>query len=79
MSKKENQIPHELVPPHKILSDAEKKKLLEKFGISEALLPKIHAADPAISSLSPKIGDIVQISRKDAAGQYEYYRLVVKG
>jgi DNA-directed RNA polymerase subunit H len=79
LGKKEEHLSHELVPPHKILSEADRKKVLQNFGISEAHLPRILATDPALIGLSPKSGDIVQITRKGPTGDHEYYRLVVKG
>ena len=79
MAKKEDRLNHELVPLHKLLPEGEKKKVLEKYGISEAQLPKILASDPALYGTSAKSGDLVLISRKDSTGDYDYYRLVVKG
>lgn len=79
MTKKEDRLSHELIPQHKVLPEGDRKKVLEQFGISEAQLPRILASDPALNGMAPKIGDIVQITRKDSTGEYEYYRLVVKG
>lgn len=79
MTKKEQPLSHELVPEHTVLSGAKKKEVLEKFGISEAQLPRIQLRDPALIGKSPKIGDLILIARKDSVAQYDYYRLVVKG
>jgi len=79
LAKKEERLNHELVPPHKIMAEGDKKKVLEKYGISEAQFPKIYSSDPALTGMTVKGGDLVMISRKDSSGEYEYYRLVVKG
>ena len=72
-------IKHELVPKHEILTDKEKKDLLEKFEVTENQLPKIHASDPVIEMIEANPGHVVKITRKSAtAGEAVYYRLVVK-
>ena len=69
---------NELVPKHEILSEEEKKKLLERHGIKEKELPKILESDPAVRALGAKKGDVIRITRKSqTAGEYYYYRLVV--
>ncbi len=69
---------NELVPKHEILSEEEKKKLLERLGIKEKELPKILESDPAVRALGAKKGDVIRITRKSpTAGEYYYYRLVV--
>ncbi|MFH1094952.1 MAG: DNA-directed RNA polymerase subunit RpoH/Rpb5 C-terminal domain-containing protein [Candidatus Micrarchaeota archaeon] len=78
MTKKAENLPHYLRPEHVIISDEEKKKVLEKFNISEAQLPKIKRADPALVGLEATAGDLVRIKRKDLSGDYEYYRRVVE-
>jgi len=78
LSKKEQAPPHELVPEHKLLSADEKKKVLQKFRVADDCLPRIHLSDPAIIGLSAKIGDLVQIKRKEASGESDHYRVVVK-
>ncbi|MEM1634487.1 MAG: DNA-directed RNA polymerase subunit H [Nanopusillaceae archaeon] len=70
---------HELVPKHEILSEEEKKQLLERYKVKLEDLPKIRINDPAIIKLKPKPGDIVKIIRKDPiAGETIYYRVVVE-
>ncbi|MEM5880153.1 MAG: DNA-directed RNA polymerase subunit H [Candidatus Aenigmatarchaeota archaeon] len=70
---------HELVPKHEILSEEEKKQLLERYKVRLEDLPRIHINDPAIIKLKPKPGDIVKIIRKDPiAGETIYYRVVVE-
>lgn len=71
---------HILVPKHSKLNDKEKKDLLEKYDISLKELPRVLKKDPAIKSLSPKVGDIIKIIRKSpTAGEAIFYRYVVNG
>ncbi|TKJ16951.1 DNA-directed RNA polymerase subunit H [Candidatus Woesearchaeota archaeon B3_Woes] len=71
---------HILVPKHSKLNDKEKKNLLEKYNITLKELPRILKKDPAISPLSPKIGDVIKIIRKSpTAGEAIFYRYVVNG
>lgn len=70
---------HELVPKHEILSEEEKRQLLERYKVKLEDLPRIRINDPAIIKLKPKPGDIVKIIRKDPiAGETIYYRVVVE-
>ena len=73
-----NQLQHELIPKHEILSEEDKKSVLEKLKLNdERNLPHIFLDDPAIAHLNPKAGDLVKVTRKSAtAGQAVYYRLV---
>ncbi len=68
---------HQLVPKHSKLSDAEKQKLLERYGVSIRELPRITRKDSAISRLSAKAGDVIKIERVSrTAGLSHYYRVV---
>lgn len=68
----------ELVPKHRILSEEEKKKFLEKFKVKLSQLPRIYIDDPAIKEMNPKPGDIVEITRNTPEiGETKYYRVVV--
>ncbi|HUT00373.1 MAG TPA: DNA-directed RNA polymerase subunit H [Candidatus Thermoplasmatota archaeon] len=70
---------HKLVPEHTILSDKEKKELLEKYNIKTDQLPRILANDPAVISTGAKPGQIVKIIRKSPTAKYATaYRLVVE-
>ena len=72
-------IEHESVPKHEILSDKEKKDVLEKFEVNENQLPKISVSDPVIELIGASPGDAIKITRKSkTAGEAVYYRLVVK-
>ncbi len=71
---------HVLVPKHTKLSQKDKQKVLEKYNISEAELPKISKKDPAISKLKVEAGDVIMIERPSTtAGKTVFYRVVVSG
>ena len=71
---------HLLVPKHTKLSDADKKKLFEKYSITVKELPKIMKDDPALSALNPKQGDVIMIERESkTAGKAFHYRAVIDG
>ena len=70
---------HKLVPDHTILSEKEKKELLEKYNIRPDQLPRILATDPAALSTGAKPGQIIKIIRKSPTAKYTTaYRLVVE-
>lgn len=70
---------HILVPQHILLSEEEKRELLEKYKIKLTDLPKIKKNDPAIKHLNAKPGDIIKIIRKSPiTGESIYYRVVVE-
>lgn len=60
-----------------ILSEAEKKNLLKKYGIIETNLPKMKSSDPAAKKIKAEVGDVIKIEREDPTAKYNYYRLVV--
>jgi len=70
---------HILVPRHQKVSEAEKKTLLERYGLAGLReIPRILATDPAIVALSPKEGDLIKITRNSpTAGEALFYRRVV--
>ena len=67
---------HILQPKHSKLKDEEVKKLLEKYNISLAQLPKIKIGDAALPE-NCNVGEIVKIERKEKSKVVEYYRVVV--
>ena len=71
---------HELVPKHILLGEEEREEVLKKYGITLRQLPRILETDPAIKDMTPKPGDVVQITRKGpSGGEDTYYRVVIKG
>jgi len=68
---------HDLVPAHRILSQKERSKLLEKYNISKFQLPVIKLKDPAIKALTPKEDDVIEIKRKGLLNSYLYFRRVI--
>ncbi len=67
---------HILVPKHEKISEAEKKKLLEKISLSH--LPTIRIDDPAITSLKVEKKDIIKITRKSStSSESVFYRRVI--
>ena len=69
---------HFLTPKMEIMKKEEVKKLLEELNATHEQLPKMLISDPAAKALKAKAGDVIKIYRKDATGEYLYYRLVVE-
>jgi len=66
---------HILQPKHTKLSSNEAEKLLVKFNIALAQLPKISKKDPSILE-GCNTGDIVKIERTGNIAEV-YYRVVI--
>ena len=72
-------IKHALVPRHEILSEKDKKEVLERFEVTENQLPRILISDPVVQMIGAKTGDVIRITRKSpTAGEAPYYRIVVE-
>jgi len=70
---------HKLVPIHSIISEKEKKELLEKYKITPDQLPKILNTDPASISIDAQPGQIVKVVRKShTAKEAVAYRVVIE-
>jgi DNA-directed RNA polymerase subunit H len=63
---------HVLQPKHTKLDSSEVEKILTKFNIALAQLPKISKKDPALPE-DCDTGDVVKISRADE----DYFRVVI--
>ena len=62
-----------------ILTEKEKKELLEKFDIRPDQLPRIFVTDPAVQTIGAKPGQILKIIRKSPTAKYSTaYRVVVE-
>ncbi|MBN1169800.1 DNA-directed RNA polymerase subunit H [Candidatus Micrarchaeota archaeon] len=68
---------HKLVSEMKVLTEAEKAKVLKQYGINERQLPRIRSTDPAAAALKAETGNIIRIQRDDGTGKYLTYRVVV--
>gem|GEM_PF-1298542 len=72
------EIIHEFVPKHSLLTEEEKEELSQKLNVDN--LTHILISDPGIRHLEVKPGSIIKINRTNPKiGDVLYYRLVVKG
>jgi len=70
---------HALVPFHEILSEKEKKELLNQFKVKPYQMPQIRSGDPAVKAIGAQPGDVLKITRKSTtAGEHVTYRYVVE-
>ena len=74
-----NVLGHRLVPRHRILTEEEKRELLEGYNITVRDLPKILITDAMVKAIGANIGDVIEIERiSPTAGISHYYRYVVE-
>jgi DNA-directed RNA polymerase subunit H (RpoH/RPB5) len=64
-----------LNPEFRVLDEKGKKEVLAKYGVTAQDLPKILMIDPVAVELKLKVGDLVEIRRKDQTGEYLSYRV----
>jgi DNA-directed RNA polymerase subunit H (RpoH/RPB5) len=67
---------HILQPKHSKLNEKQTEELLKKLNISKAQLPKILLSDSALPE-GCKIGDVIEILRKEENKVNTYYRVIV--
>ena len=60
----------------KVLSEAEKNKVMKKFGIDEGQLPRMPSSDPAVVALKAVSGDVIRIDRDEPTGKSPCYKIV---
>ncbi len=70
---------HVFVPKHEKCSEAEKKRVLEKYAADLKDFPKISINDPALYTLEAAPGDLIKITRESqTAGKTVFYRVVIE-
>lgn len=70
---------HGLVPFHEIVSEKEKKEILNNYKVKPYQMPQIRSGDPAVKAIGAQPGDVLKITRKSTtAGEHVTYRYVVE-
>lgn len=70
---------HVLVPKHEKCSEAEKKRVLEKYHSDVKDFPKISINDPALFGIDVSPGDLIKITRESqTASKTIFYRVVIE-
>ena len=70
---------HDLVPKYRIMTQEEKKALMDKFYLDdEKNLPKILVTDPVAKFYGVRIGDLCEIEyNNETNGRNKFYRLCI--
>lgn len=67
-----------LVPPHRLVTDAERRAVEERYGIQNTdVWPRIFTKDPIVRYYNWPVGSLVRIDRCVGGEASVYYRLVV--
>ena len=74
-----NLLEHSLVPPHRILNNAELDLVKKKYNVSDiSMLPEISRFDPVSQVIFVRPGEVVEIKRPSkTAIESLYYRVCV--
>jgi len=74
-----NILKHELVPPHRVLTTAEKNAIKQRYNIMEEMqFPEISRFDPVAQAIGLRPGEVCEILRPSkTAISAPYYRLCV--
>lgn len=72
-----NVLEHDLVPPHEVLNEEEKKDVMKNYNIvKESQFPEISRYDPVAQAIGLRPNELCKIMRSTpTAIQTEYYRL----
>ncbi|AHC55066.1 DNA-directed RNA polymerase subunit RPB5 [Tunisvirus fontaine2] len=68
---------HILIPPHRLMSEEEKRETLEKYSLEAKDCPRISSTDPVTQWYGWVIGDMIEIKRPEGTFKKDAtYRIV---